>query len=187
MTHRRLLTIVPMGLLLVLALGLIPVALSSFSGATSVRSNSFGAGSVGLGDDDAGAAMFSVSSLQPGSSGSQCIAVSYTGSLPAQVRLFVRSGDLTGSGPARYLTISVSEGSGGGFGSCTGFTASATDYNGTLNDFAAAATDWGSGVGSFSPAGPGQTRVYRIAYTLTGGAAAAGLAAQVQFTWAAQG
>jgi hypothetical protein len=186
MAHRRLLTFLPVGLLLI-ALCLVPIARASFSGGTSTRSNSFNAGSVVLGDDDAGGALFSVSSLQPGSSGSQCIALSYTGSLPAQVRLFVRPGDLTGSGLARYLTIGITEGSGGGYGSCTGFTAAATDYTGTLNDFATTSTDWASGVGTFAPAAAGQARVYRIAYTLTAGASAAGLASQLQFTWQAQG
>jgi hypothetical protein len=185
MAGRRCLTLLPVGLLLG-ALCLVPLAWSSFSGGTSARPNSFSSGSVVLGDDDAGGALFSVSSLQPGSSGSQCIALSYSGSLPAQVRLFVRPGDLTGSGLARYLTISVTEGSGGGYGSCAGFTAAATDYTGTLNDFASASTDWASGTGTFAPTGAGQARVYRIGYTLTAGAAAAGLASQVQFTWQAQ-
>ncbi|MBT0771506.1 hypothetical protein KIH74_21390 [Kineosporia sp. J2-2] len=174
-------------LTLALVLCLVPVAFSVFSAQTPVTPGSFSAGSVELTDDDTGAAMFTAGSLRPGSTGSRCIAVSYSGSLAAQVRLFVAPGDLTGTGLDRYLTLTVTEGTGGGSGSCAGFAAAGpADFTGTLRDLAATATTWDSGIGGFAPAGAGETRVYRIVYTLTAGAAAEGLAAQVRFTWEAR-
>ncbi|GLY28237.1 hypothetical protein [Kineosporia sp. NBRC 101731] len=182
--RRVVLAVVPAGLLL-LALCLAPATFSAFSSGTDNGNSTFNAGSVSLGDDDAGAAMFTVNSLQPGSTGSRCIAVTYTGSLPAQVRMYVSAGDLTGT-LAPYLTLTVTEGAGGGFGSCSGFSAASTAWTGTLDHLASTATGWASGVGSFTPTANGQVRVYRVVYTLTAGSAAAGRSSQVRLSWEAR-
>lgn len=174
--------------LLLLAACLVPLTFAAFSAGTGGQTGVLSSGTVLLSDDDSGSALFSAGSLQPGSSGSQCIAVTYGGTLPAQVKLFIKPGDLTGTGLARYLTITVTEGSGGGFGPCsTAFTPiTPASYTGTLLNLANTSDSWTSGVGSFSPTGAGQTRVYRVAYTLTAGASAQGLNSQVQLTWEAR-
>ena len=172
-----------------LGLALIPVSFSAFTrftGQTSSGPSTFQAAKVALGDDDSGSALFDVSSLRPGDSGSRCIAVTYTGTVPAQVRMFVAPGDVSGTGLDRHLTVTVSEGSGGSFASCSGFTAATTSSGirlSTLASTASTATDWGSGIGSFAPTGVGQVRVYRIGYQLTAGAAAQGLTTRFRLTW----
>lgn len=156
---------------------------AAFTAETRNPGNSFAAGTVAISDDDTGTALFSVSGLKPGSTGTNCIALQYSGSLPATVRLYVAPGDATGTGLATYLSFTIEEGTGGGFGSCGGFSGSAV-YSGTLANLASTATNAATGVGAWTPPGPG-TRIYRFTYTLADNNAAAGLTAQVSFTWQA--
>ena len=116
---------------------------SAFSGTTADAGNSFQAGTVTLTDDDSTSAMMTLGGMRPGDGDSACIMVTYTGSLPASVRLL---GTTTGSGLAPFLDLKVTRGTkpAGTFDSCTGFTADATDYagqgagvmfNGTLDSY----------------------------------------------------
>ena len=61
---------------------------SAFSSTTSNPTNKWAAGTVAQADDDSNTAMFNASSLKPGSTGSKCIAVTSTGSLPSAVKLY---------------------------------------------------------------------------------------------------
>ncbi|MCE0539532.1 hypothetical protein LWF15_28935 [Kineosporia rhizophila] len=178
-----------MAAVLLLGLALVPVSFSAFTGQSGSGPNTFKAATVALGDDDSGTALFTVSGLRPGDSGSRCIALTYTGTVPAQVRMYVAPGDVSGTGLERYLTLTVTEGtdsSGGSFASCSGFTPAAAGYSARLNTLAGTASDWGSGIGSFAPTGSGQVRVYRIGYQLTAGAAAQGLSTRFRLTWEAR-
>ena len=66
-----------------------------------------------------------------------------------------------------YLNLTVEEGTGGSFGSCTGFSAAGTDFTGTLANFGTTATGFATGVGSFALTGtPTETRSYRFTYTV---------------------
>ena len=60
---------------------------SAFSARTHNPGNSWASGSVALTDDDNGVAMFDVTNLKPGDSGSKCLTVTSNGSLPSDVRL----------------------------------------------------------------------------------------------------
>lgn len=157
---------------------------AAFTAQTSNPGNSFSAGTVTLSDDDTGVAMFTMSGLRPGSTDTKCITVTYTGSLAATVKLYVAPGDYTGTGLGTYLNLTVQEGTGGSYASCTGFVSSAADYTGTLGAFAAARTSSATGVGSFAPTA-GQSRAYRFTYTLADNNAAQGLNSQVTLTWEA--
>lgn len=159
---------------------------AAFSASTANPVDQWAAGTVVLGDDDSGSALFSASGLLPGDTGSKCIKVSYSGSLAATVKLY--GGSLTGSlGP--YIDLVVQEatviGNNGTFaGGCTGF-AGTQIYSGTLSGFTAAASSYATGVGSFAPTGTGQYRVYRFDYTLNASAPSAqqGASAGATFTW----
>ncbi|MBJ7331284.1 MAG: hypothetical protein JHC95_15430 [Solirubrobacteraceae bacterium] len=156
-----------------------------FSGGTQNAGNAFATGSVSLDDDDGGVAPFSVSGMQRSDTGSRCIAVSYTGSLNAAVKLYAAS--VTGQ-LAPYLDLTIEQGTGGGFSSCAGFAPSATLFSGTLQAFGAAATSHASGIGSWSPTAPGQSRTFRVTYTLSPSAPASvqhGVAG-AQLTWEAR-
>jgi hypothetical protein len=180
-----------------LAVSGLVVAQSSYSAysATTVNPTSnWATGTVALTDDDANTAAFTASNLKPGSTGSRCIVVSSTGTLPSAVKLYA-TGATTSKALASSMTLTVTQGTGGSFGSCTGYTPLATGssvYSGTLADLGTNATSYATGVGSWSTAGvptgsAAETRTYQLTYTVspdapgsTQGAAAMG------FTWEAQ-
>ncbi len=137
-----------------------------------------------ISDDDAGVAMFNVPAMAPGQSVDTCIVVTYSGSLtPADVKLYTAVG---GTGLANYLDLQVDIGTGGSFGSCSGFTVSSTPYTGTLAGFAASYTDFATGLGGWSPAATPESRTYRFTLDLQDNNAAQGLDATATFTWEAQ-
>jgi hypothetical protein len=156
---------------------------AAFSGTTSNASNSWAAGQVNLTDDDSSTALFSVTGLKPGSTGSNCITVTYTGSVASSVKLYATG--YTGT-LGTYLNLTVEQGTGGSFGSCGSFVAGSTLYTGTLAGFATAKVDWASGVGSFTPSSNPTSAVYRFTYTLQDNNSAQNLSSTCGFTWEAQ-
>lgn len=164
---------------------------SAFSAQTTNPSSNWKAGTVALSDDDSNTAMFNATGLKPGSSDTKCIAVTSTGSLASAVKLYGTNPSTT-NGLAASINLSITQGTGGGFGSCTGFTklgADGTVYTGTLDAFGKAATNYATGVGSWAPTGSeSQTRVYQITYTLDSAApnSVQGGTASIGLTWEAQ-
>jgi hypothetical protein len=163
---------------------------SAFSSTTSNPTSNWQTGSVVLEDDDADAALFTVEGLQPGSTGSKCIAVTSTGTLASTVKLYATSLATT-KALSSYIDLTIVQGTGGTFGSCTGFAALASDssvYNGTVAGFGAVTT-YAGGLGVWAPTGASsETRVYKITYTVnaaTPNTAQAG-SASVAFKWEAQ-
>ena len=63
-------------------------SVAAYKSTTTNSGDAVSAGSVSLFDNDSGSAMFSPSNLKPGDSYSSCIQVSYTGTLPALVKLY---------------------------------------------------------------------------------------------------
>ncbi len=166
-------------------------AYSAFTSTTTNSGNSFASGTVALSDNDTGAAMYNVSNQKPGDTVTQCIKVTYTGSVDADVKLYTPS-TIGSLGP--YIDVQVRPGSGNPtFPGCTGFTADAADiYNDTLANFPA------SYAGGILDAGPGAATkwvlndavVYRFTLTLRSSApdAAQGLTTGSHaFTWEARG
>ncbi|OJF09353.1 hypothetical protein [Couchioplanes caeruleus] len=156
---------------------------AAFTANTGNSANTWNAGTVELSDDDNGSAMFSPTNLRPGSTGEKCINVSYTGSLAATVKLYgtAVSGDL-----APHIDLVIEEGSGGGYGTCTGFTPSGTAYTGTLENFGATKNNFANGVGTFAPASA-DNKTYHITYTLNASTPdiKQGTSAAATFTWEA--
>lgn len=176
------------GLAVVASLGFVSVLVVSSSRAAFVdttdnATNTFSAGDVVLNDDDTGSVLFNVANLAPGDSRTRCIAVTYTGSLTADVHLY---GTVGGNGLAQYLDLDIDVGSGGDFASCTGFVSSSTLFNGTLAAFGGANTNFVNGLGGFTGATNPTTRTYRVTVTLQDDNAAQGLSATAGFTWEAQ-
>lgn len=164
---------------------------SAFTATTSNPTNNWAAGTVALTDDDANTAMFTVSNLKPGQTGQKCIAVTSTGSLPSTVKLYSTNYAQT-KALATNLSLTVEEGSGATFGSCTGFTPIATGsqiFSGSLDSFGTTKTGSANGTGVWAPTGTAsETRSYRITYTLgsTTPDSVQGGTAQTGFTWEAQ-
>ena len=164
---------------------------SSFSSKTFSPASNWAAGSVALSDDDAGTAMFTAAGLFPASTDTKCIAVTSTGSLPSAVRLYGTAASTTNS-LSSYLNLTVTQGTGGGFGTCAGFTplgVGATLFNGTLAGFASSCTNFAGGLGSWTPTGSGsETRVFQFTYQLDPSApnSAQSGSASIGFSWEAQ-
>jgi hypothetical protein len=135
-----------------------------FTATTTSPGNSWTAGTVALADDDSGTALFTAAGLVPGAQDENCLTVDYTGDVATAVKLYATS-FTDGGSLAQYLHLVIQEGSGGGYGDCTGFVPSAGIWTGTLDAFAAGATDYASGVGGWAPSGAAST-VYRVAWTL---------------------
>ncbi|WP_375432298.1 TasA family protein [uncultured Friedmanniella sp.] len=164
---------------------------AAFSSKVSNGDNSFSVGTVNLSDDDSGTALFILTNLKPGSSGSRCIAVTSSGTLPSSVKLYATDVTTT-KGLGSYVSLTITQGTGASFGSCSGFSALATGsavYSGTVTAFTGAATGYGSGVGSWSPSGTAtETRSYQFGYTVSAATpdSAQGGVATFGLTWEAQ-
>jgi hypothetical protein len=98
----------------------------AFSATTQNAGNEISTGTVALGDNDAGSSMFNVTGAKPGDTWTKCIKITYTGSLPADVRNWLSStpGPLT-----PYLSLKLERGTQttGGFPDCGNFAPAATD------------------------------------------------------------
>ena len=172
--------------LLMVSLFVVRASSAAFSAQTVNTSNSWSTGAVALSDDDgggAGSAMFDVTGMTPGDTVVKCITVTYTGSTdPSAVKLY---SSVTDNGLADHLDVTVKEGDGGGYGSCTGFAATATIADAvTLTAFGAYA-DYASGIGTWNPSATGQAKTYQFTVTLGSDTpdTAQGADAQAGFTW----
>jgi hypothetical protein len=164
---------------------------SAFSATTVNPTSNWTAGTVALSDDDSNSALFTATGLKPGSTGTNCITVTSTGSLASAVKLYGTSAATTNA-LSSYINVTVAQGSGGGFGTCTGFTplsSNGTLYSGTLANFATSYTNYANGLGTWTPTGTAsESRVYQVTYTVSSTApnsAQAGTAA-LGLTWEAQ-
>src|SRR4051795_834935 len=84
---------------------------SAFSSTTTNPGNSFSAGTVTIGDNDGGTAVYNPSGQKPGQFAERCIKVTYTGSLASTVKLY-RSAFSSGSGLDQYIDLAVTKGTG---------------------------------------------------------------------------
>ncbi len=144
-----------------------------FSATTQNAGNEISSGTVALSDNDAGSAQFNITGAKPGDSWVRCIKVSYTGSLPSDVRIYEQGG----GGPlSPYLTLKLEQGTQpeATFPSCAGFAPDATNGNGTLYEgpgFGSIGSTYetGSPVVPFGQTvwNPGDSLVFRSTLTLS--------------------
>lgn len=164
---------------------------AAFSATTVNPTSNWTAGNVALTDDDNNTALFNATGLKPGSTGTNCITVTSTGSLASAVKLYATA-PATTNALASNITVAIDLGTGGGFGSCTGFTPAATNssvYSGTLAAFGTSATNYATGVGTWTPTGStSESKVYRVSYTVSPTAPNTVMngTASVGLTWEAQ-
>jgi len=174
--------------------GVVPVAIvvsgalvwqssyAAFSATTSNPTSNWTTGTVALSDDDSSTALFTATSLKPGSTGAKCILVTSTGSLASTVKLYATG--LTGT-LAPDIDLEVEEGTPGTFSSCSTFTGSSL-YSGTVAGFAGSKTSFATGVSSWAPTGSGSAKTFRFTYTVKSSSVLQGATAGVGFTWEAQ-
>jgi predicted ribosomally synthesized peptide with SipW-like signal peptide len=164
---------------------------AAFTDTTDNTGNAFAAGTVELVDDDSAVAMFSVSGMAPGDSVTDCIVVTYQGTIadPDAVKLY--SGGYTDSGDfGDYLNLTIEEGSGGAFGNCGTFAVeNPIETGGTLAAFDTAHTNYGNGAGVWDPTGTPQSKTYQFTVELdaaTPNAEQGESVTALAFTWEVQ-
>ena len=174
--ERRKISAGPLGLIVfaflasmaVVSVLIVTTSIAVFSDTTNTAGSSFSVGSVTLVDDDAAGSIFSVTNMTPGQTVTDCITVTYQGTItdPSGVRVY--SGGYTDSGDLdTYLNLTIEEGNDGSFGDCTGFTLENTiESGGTLSDFDTAHTNYATGAGVWDPASTPETKTYRITVEL---------------------
>jgi hypothetical protein len=166
-------------------MGVLNTSRAAFSTSTADGANNWATGTVALSDDDGGSVMFNASNLTGGASLSKCITVTYSGSVTTGVTTGLY-GSASGA-LADYLDLTIEEGTGGGFSSCTGFTASSTVYSGEVDDFASAHTNWATRRNTgWTPAANPSTRVFRFTVAVQNDNAAQNKTATATYTWEAQ-
>lgn len=166
----------------------------AFSSTTTNAGNTITAGTVAIADNDAGAAMYSLTAAKPGESVSKCIKVTYTGSLDADVRIYTTS-TIGSLGQYVELTITPGTQTTPSFPSCTGFVADSGGalYTGTLQNFGTTKNSYANGVvdypGSSTKWATNESVIYQVTATLQSSApdAAQGLTTGSHtFTWEAR-
>lgn len=160
---------------------------AAFSADTSNDGNDWALGSVAL-EDDATSALFSAKNLKPGSTETHCIAVTSKGSLPSAVRLYATNLQQTAD-LGSHVSLRIRQGTGGGYGTCNGFTPASDVYAGTLADLARTSTSYATGKGAWETTGADkETAVYEFTYAVDSDApnSLMGSTASVDFTWEAQ-
>ena len=167
---------------------------SAFSSATTNSGNTFAVGTVAVGDNDAGSALYNVSNRKPGDSVTSCVKVTYTGSLGAGMALYASAVGPVGD----YVNLTVTPGTGNvTFPGCTGFTPDAGGpiYTGTLKGFADAHTNFANGLvdnpGSATSWATNDAVVYQFTLTLQDNNAANGVSSALStgahsFSWEAR-
>jgi hypothetical protein len=169
---------------------------SNLNATATNPSSAFTAGTVLIGSNSSTTALLSLANAKPGSVATGCVQVTYTGTLPSNVRLYGTGG---GTGLNQYLTLVVTRGTFTGTpaaGSCTGFTADSTNYvsqgagviyNGTLASWPGTSASALPDPTTASPAtwNTGAVHGYQFQVTLQSNAAGQGLTGSQSFTFEA--
>lgn len=199
---------VPVGLLISSALVWQSTS-AAFTATTDNSGNEWRTGSVAISDSDGGSALFDSASngtLTPGSTRSRCIRVDYTGSLAADVRMYVTTPTSGATTLDPYLVMSVEQGQNVPAGTtvapdCTGFPATSpstfrfntaqansgsADQAKTLAALKTANPDFARGlpVGTSVPTGTSLT--FRITYSVLDDNDAQNSRSTATFTWEAR-
>jgi hypothetical protein len=151
-------------------------AFSAFSGQTDNPNNQITAGTVDVQDNDAGGALYSIPTAKPNDPKENCIEVTYTGSLPADIKMYRVPGALGTLAPYANLKVEYGTQASPSFPSCIGFNALGTLYDSDLPSFA---TDYTGGYAA-TPGVDGdwdqnETLVYRVTVSIDNNPLAEGL------------
>jgi hypothetical protein len=163
---------------------------AAFTADTRNTGNSWETGSVGISDDDGGAAMFQIQNVVPMASGEKCIAVTASTTVASTIKLYV--GDLAADGLEPYVKVTVAQGTGGSFSSCATFAADQTEASQSLAQIYADHASWANAILPWTTA-VGATKTYKISWvfdtsslTQTQIDALQGKAASINFEWELQ-
>jgi hypothetical protein len=149
---------------------------SAFSADTRNAGNNWSTGTVALTNDGNGTAMFQVSNIIPGQTGSHCIQVTSTSSVPGTVKLYLLNPATSAAGLESHMRVTVQSGTGSTFaGGCGSFVADSTPtqpiINGATNTLAQAWTNYnsfGTGAGAWVTTGntSGESKSYKFVWSM---------------------
>lgn len=149
-------------------------------GAGVAASSRITAGAVELTDDDGDETLFDLPALLPGETISNCITVTYRGTVFNEiVGLRFRGGGPLGA----HLQTKIEMGTGGGFDSCEGFRPSTTLFDGLLADLHQQHGPSSPALETFTVDRTPDTRTFRISFGLDDAADSSGLDASTDFLW----
>lgn len=164
--QRKIGTVIVTPLAVLIAAGLIwQSSYSAFTGTTRNSGNNWATGSVALSDDDSGSARFQASGMVPGETDTKCIKVTANATVPGVVKGYAINPVLSPQGLQDHIDIMIREGSGGGFGSCTGFVSDATVLPTMSLSALSAYDDYANGAGGWAVTAGTQSRTYEITWT----------------------
>jgi hypothetical protein len=142
---------------------------AAFTATTKNAGNSWSTGQVVLTNDSAGSARFTVANMLPGQTDTKCITVTANATVPGVVKGYAINPVTSSAGLENYIDVTVVEGAGGSFASCTGFTP-ASGGGVVVNDLPLStvylANSYATGFGGWTIAGTGnESRTYQITWT----------------------
>lgn len=138
---------------------------SAFTGTTRNSGNNWATGSVALTDDDAGSARFQASDMVPGDTDTKCIKVTANASVDGLVKGYAVNPVLSPQGLQDHIKVSVRAGSGGGFGSCTGFVSEGTIIPTMSLTTLATYSNYANGAGGWAVTAGTQSKTYEVTWT----------------------
>lgn len=138
---------------------------AAFSGTTRNSGNSWQTGSVALSDDDSGSARFQASGLTPGDTQTRCITVTATATVPGLVKGYAVNPVTSPQGLEDHILITIDEGTGGSFASCSGFVLDANLLTDLPLSTLATFNDYANGMGGWAVSAGTQSRTYQVTWT----------------------
>jgi hypothetical protein len=191
MSVKRKLSVSVLACAILAAIAGMAMTFSAFTATTKNDGNQFKSGSVVLTDNDVDTQLFSMADMQPGTTQSKCLKVTYSGSLDSLVKLYATT---TSSTPAKnlapYLDVTVTRGSFSGAEpagmACDGFTPAAQGaqiYSGTLASFPSA---YATGAADATTFHKDDTAVYQVTVSLQDNDAAQAKDATTNLTFEAR-
>jgi hypothetical protein len=138
---------------------------AAFSGTTRTSGNSWSTGTVALTDDDAGSARFQAAGMTPGSTETKCIAVTATATVPGVVKGYAINPVASPQRLEDHILITIKQGNGGTFASCTGFVSSGTLITDMPLSTLAQYNDYAHGMGGWAISAGSQVRTYEVTWT----------------------
>ncbi len=141
---------------------------AAFTAETRNSGNAWSTGRLTISDDDAGSARFTVADLVPDQTETKCIKVTANTTVGGHVKFYVINPVTTALALEDHIDLTVDEGTGGDFASCTGFVSEdvvhpAAPLSGLMTDHGT----YANGLGSWTPSGSAsdQVKTYRISWT----------------------
>lgn len=141
---------------------------AAFTGQTRTSGNEWSTGSLNLVDDDHGQARFQVANMLPGSSGSACVRVTATASVPSTVYGYTVNPVTSAQGIENHIDMTIEGGQGGTFADCSSFVRDTTNGllvdNVPLANLFAVTYDQAHSLGGWSLATGTATRTYKFSW-----------------------